>query len=592
MNGKDLFTELGNISLKYYDTAENGTIVSTHKKFKRPFLAAALIAMMLLLTGCAVAYVLHMQDMKVGEQEVTSPVYNEYMEFQGNETISQHVLSLAGVKGTPSFQAAQEWFAFEQNYDTDHEILDAVWGNEAEFPEQYAAYNVYSQEMMDKLDEIAAKHNLKLQGSRVKLHGGRRFYEEMDIDDILMPDSGASASIESAYGYENGSWGLWLFFMSMPEEDGQWPYRMTNSLYYNKKDCLSTDLVALDKTEDWVEWNYTTASGQDVLLLMSRSDYAGWIICDRADAMISVRVEVRNDVGYNEEGKQWFDSTYMSDKQFEKVADAINFAMMPEYQGEAVSTVDKTNLTQTQNGCTITVKSLETDGHVAYITLGVTAPESEALEQAIQNGKNISIGNWGSGFLTPQTEGENGGSRGCRTYDDGDGLYNTFDLVIDVQCSWEDGAAPFQASPVWNLYIEDLLYSTWNGEKCQFDDTVVAGGTWNFELTFDTSDIQEIELTPEPITTKACIGWKPNGTNVYEDVEISSFTLRSLSATIVDNSNSADYTDGQQVFIVMKDSSQVELLGCNGEIYLTASPVDVSQVDHVLLGDGTKLPTP
>ena len=37
-----------------------------------------------------------------------------------------------------------------------------------EFPAEYDAYNLYSQEMKDKVDEIAGKYNLKLAGASVE----------------------------------------------------------------------------------------------------------------------------------------------------------------------------------------------------------------------------------------------------------------------------------------------------------------------------------------------------------------------------------------------------------------------------------------
>ena len=54
MNGKDLLIGLGSISPKYYDEAENDTIVSEtrHMSFKRPLLVAAIIALAALLVGC------------------------------------------------------------------------------------------------------------------------------------------------------------------------------------------------------------------------------------------------------------------------------------------------------------------------------------------------------------------------------------------------------------------------------------------------------------------------------------------------------------------------------------------------------------
>lgn len=57
MNGKELLIGLGDISLKYYDEAENDSISlsRTHKFFRRPLLAAVIIALSLLLAVGAVA---------------------------------------------------------------------------------------------------------------------------------------------------------------------------------------------------------------------------------------------------------------------------------------------------------------------------------------------------------------------------------------------------------------------------------------------------------------------------------------------------------------------------------------------------------
>lgn len=590
MNSNQLLDAIGEAKDQYVLSAVESRKgrIAKHSSIKKPLMVAAIVVLTLALVGCAAVYVLHMQDMKVGDQEVTTPMFNEYLEFQGNATIPQQVLSLAGVKGSSSYQAAQEWFAFKQSYDPDHEIRNSVWGKEPEFPSQYDAYGPYTQEMVDKLDEIAASHNLKLQGAPVKLHGGRRFYEEMGIDGILMPDSRATVNVQHAYAYENGSWGVTLFFMNMPEEEGQWPYRMTNSMYYNKKDCLSTDLVALDDTGDWVEWNYTTASGQNVLLMMSRSDYAGWIICDREDAMISVRVTVRDDVGYNEDGKQWFDSTYMSNKQFEQVADAIDFNMNPVYQGEAVSTVDRSAMSQTGNGYTIRVKSVKTDGYSAIILLGVTGPEGVPLTQYDLCNKN-----WGGDWLTLG----NGfaGSASSSTEDDFDGLDNTQDILIRVEPHIEEGVKmPITADSVWNLYFEDLVGSQWMPDSAIPEEEILAEGVWNFDITFENGDFREIELIQEPVKAQVNKGWNPKTGDIYEETEVTSFKLRSLSATIIHSGGSAriEGKPGQEMYVVMKDGSKVEIFGGSGDLYTFMEPVDLSLVDFVQLANGTRLPIP
>ena len=70
MNGKDLFLGLKYVGEDLIDEAENQPFPSQvagaeePRKTRRPLLIAALIALMLLLVGCGVVYVLKMQDLQ------------------------------------------------------------------------------------------------------------------------------------------------------------------------------------------------------------------------------------------------------------------------------------------------------------------------------------------------------------------------------------------------------------------------------------------------------------------------------------------------------------------------------------------------
>ncbi len=131
MTGKDLFIALGNISPKYYDEAENDTIAPSqgHKSLRRPLLIAAVIALTLLLVGCAVVYVLSLNGIKLGNQLVTYDIYDENPNSKdpfavvGQKTYTQQVLTLAGLSGTPVHQAAREWYEFQEMYDPDKSIM-------------------------------------------------------------------------------------------------------------------------------------------------------------------------------------------------------------------------------------------------------------------------------------------------------------------------------------------------------------------------------------------------------------------------------------------------------------------------------------
>ena len=66
-------------------------------------------------------------------------------------------LSVTGPEGSRNQLASQEWFDYKQTCDIAPENFNK--------PEAYADYmGIYSQEMLDKLDEICRKYDLKLAG--------------------------------------------------------------------------------------------------------------------------------------------------------------------------------------------------------------------------------------------------------------------------------------------------------------------------------------------------------------------------------------------------------------------------------------------
>ena len=80
-----------------------------------------------------------------------------------------------------------------------------------------------------------------------------------------------------------------------------------------------------------------------------------------------------------------------------------------------------------------------------------------------------------------------------------------------------------------------------------------------------------------------------DGADVYEDIEVTSVKLRSLSIELISEDKFADFFSftGASSYAVMKDGSRVEIM--NKEF---VKPIDLDQVDHILLADGTKLSVP
>ena len=80
-----------------------------------------------------------------------------------------------------------------------------------------------------------------------------------------------------------------------------------------------------------------------------------------------------------------------------------------------------------------------------------------------------------------------------------------------------------------------------------------------------------------------------DGADVYEDIEVTSVKLRSLSIELISEDKFADFFSftGASSYAVMKDGSRVEIM--NKEF---VKPIDLNQADHILLADGTKLSVP
>ena len=127
----------------------------THGRMRRPFLLAALIALLLMLVGCGIAYVLNLQNLKIGEQTIPQVQYDDSGNQVGETEVKLDVLSMQGIKGTPNYLAGQEWLAFTSSY-------TYSGGEYWESAPEYWAYSVQTQEMVDKLNEICGKYGLKI----------------------------------------------------------------------------------------------------------------------------------------------------------------------------------------------------------------------------------------------------------------------------------------------------------------------------------------------------------------------------------------------------------------------------------------------
>ena len=282
MNSNDLFDIIGETPERYVlDAANvNAKVIPMRKRSpKRMWLIAAIIALILCLVGCAVAYVLSLDGMILG---------TEFIEDRTGVTEPRTRLSLQGYVGSPSYQAAKEWFDFLQTYDPDGAIEFSDEADNVEFPEDYQFYHLYSLEMKEKLDEICNKYDLELLGPMLVDVTADDMFRELGINGILR--EGAQAEIEWSSGgvgyfFRNGTFDV-EFSVKLTGENNPWPY--DNVIFFRCHNKNSFDAVYLSMTDptQFEEWNYTTSAGVEVLLVMGPE--GALIVADIGDYFITV----------------------------------------------------------------------------------------------------------------------------------------------------------------------------------------------------------------------------------------------------------------------------------------------------------------
>lgn len=530
MNGQEIFLGLSYISRKYIEEAETETVsggAGKAHRIRRPFLLAAVIALLLLLVGCAAVYVLKMEHVKISsgtDQRDYSLVDGVYV--KDPHTVDTTTLSMAGLEGSDAYKACADFYAFQTKYTTDGEEM----GKAGTLPEGY--WDNYRDVMDAKAKELAEQYGLKPEGQLLAFRTTRNMCDALSVERFVRDSQNVSIDIDGGSCYDTGNFYLWMNF-AFPENQGYEVTRTSGALYWNRQDTFSREYFTLEDRGDWVERNYTTSAGNTVLILTSPSQERGYIICDRGDALMTVWLDVNPELLSEDAGVVSAEYLHMTDAQLNMVADALDFAIQPNVPTQAdVDAQAAPPQEATQNGYTLKLKSVETDGYVARVVVGITAPEDVDIESL-----NISTGR--TFFRTPDRD-SMGGSGAFNDVTDGDGLANTKDLVAEFTESFQDGLRPFELGATWDLDITDLYVDQWRSTS-----RVLTEGDWHFSITIDESctNYREIELLSEPITLKASTGWGEDGTDCLEAFPVTSVKLRSQSISLTADTGEKAYAD-------------------------------------------------
>lgn len=323
MNGKDIFLGLKYIGDDLIEKAEYGELTKTANKrrtIRRPLLIAAIIALTLLLVGCAMAYVLRLQNLSIGKETYTQHFDDTGKLIEPTEK-ERDVITLYGHSGDPIQKALTEWYDFLETYDPDGKLADNNPDHE-EIPNRYEfTYHCYTPEMAAKVDEIAAKYGLKLLEEWVPFQQWHSdiFYAESGVDSFLLPDSGAKASNLSGMFYPPCNLDMDMN-LNVPGMD----VSVFTTVLYSRKDYFPGGHPGAADLDTYQQWDYTAADGTTLLLALNNKGH-GYIIAQPENAMMVVSVDG------NFSGSAYpTEDQIMTTQQLEAAADCFDYSIRPE----------------------------------------------------------------------------------------------------------------------------------------------------------------------------------------------------------------------------------------------------------------------
>lgn len=232
------------------------------------------------------------------ENDVVVPGEYEYRDF----------VSLSGWQDTPESRALAEWRSFLEDYDRDGAIIGEIGNSPTGFEEDYGLYLVYTREMADKLEEIAAKYGLCL---------------HTHMEDV-MPETwrtaagdfcGENVMAYSGYIYENGT----FRFDGEADLDGYGyiEYQFSRSV----RGAFDDVALNIGDAADFREWTYETADGTPVTLGLGAKNRS-LILADLGDSFILVNVLT------GEAGDDTFSSGPIGRAELEALADSFRFSAL------------------------------------------------------------------------------------------------------------------------------------------------------------------------------------------------------------------------------------------------------------------------
>lgn len=322
MNANDLLDMIGDAKGSYIVEAQkyrSGEQKPQRKRLSlnRTVLIAAVIALMALLVGCAVVYVLSLQDMAVGESTYYTSRRSKEGDILPTEEKTTTLISLQNANQS----ALREWLEFTESYDPDRALMIANDNNESGIPEPYhGTYHCYTWEMVDKLDEIIEKYDLALltEETVVQSYQSSVLLKALDLENLHHEDAEAEIAYGSGSFYKEGSFDISVE-ITLAGEDTGWTCWNPATFRYSRKDYFDSAVGSLGDVESYEQWNYQTADGTTVLLAMNAQ--SARIYADLPDAFIAIQM-----YSYNFEDQ----TQTMPKEALEQISDVFDYTIKPQ----------------------------------------------------------------------------------------------------------------------------------------------------------------------------------------------------------------------------------------------------------------------
>ena len=303
------------------DVAQDKVVSIGQISRKRRMVLVALVAVMLMLVGCAVVY-MKLQELKVGEYIYQHP----YIE-NGSELTSD-VISLQGIEGSKNYLAAKEWNEFYENYN-----IEAALADDYIAPIDYMGYSCYTKEMKDKIDEICEKYELELLGPiYTDTFAFITMYEydwkrTMGTGKLFNEDKRVTAEIDYAYYYRGGTFQFYGI-TKMNYNKSPWRYPVGYQYRCVTKTTFDEVCLTVGNMDEYEQWNYVLSDGSNVTLALGKE--RALILVDKETYFVSINIL---DVWAEDETYGW---QKMDKAALEALADTFRFTYEPVKPNENV----------------------------------------------------------------------------------------------------------------------------------------------------------------------------------------------------------------------------------------------------------------